>query len=136
MKQITKFFALAILMLAFAASTYAQTASAIATATIVTPIAISKTVDMNFGNIVAGVGGTVVLSPAGIRTPTGVTFLPTQPGTVTAASFNVTGEGTLTYAITLPVANYTITRISGAETMIVNTFTSTPSGAGAFRSIT
>ena len=131
-KRTSKIIALAIVMLAFTAATFAQvTASATASATIITPIAISKTVDMNFGNVAVNSSlGTVVLTPAGTRSRTGGVTLPAVGGTVTAASFTVTGAGTSTYAITIPSTNYTITRVSGSETMIVNTFASTPSGTG------
>jgi len=131
MKKITKIFALAIVLLSFAAGTFAQvTASASATATIITPIAISKTVDMNFGNVAVNASpGTVLLTPAGTRTAGGgVTFLPASPGTITAASFNVTGLGSATYSITLPSVATTIS--FGANTMTVNAFTSTPTPTG------
>jgi len=123
----TKFLTLSIVMLAFSAITFAQ---ATATATIVTPIAIAKTVDMNFGNVaVSAALGTVVLDPAGGRSQTGGVSLPANTGTVTAASFDVSGEATFTYAITLPAGATTIT--SGANTMTVDTWTSTPTvGAG------
>jgi len=132
MKNTTKFFALTIALLAITISSFAQvSATATTTATIITPIAISKTVDMNFGNIAVSptIAGTVVLTPAGTRTKTGGVTLPAVAGTVTAASFNVTGLGTSTYAITLPS---TIT-LNGTPsgTMTVNTFVSTPSGTGA-----
>ncbi|MBL4905759.1 MAG: hypothetical protein COC12_14420 [Rhodobacteraceae bacterium] len=108
------------------------TASATGTATIVTPIAITKTVDMNFGNVaVSSTLGTAVLAPAGTRTATGGVTLPATTGTVAAASFSVTGEGAYTYAITLPSTDYTITETVGLiQTMTVNTFTSTPLGTG------
>ncbi len=126
---------LAIVMVAsFSNRAMAQsTASATATATIVTPIAISKTVDMNFGNVaVTSSAGTVELTPAGVRTAAGGVTLPNVTGTVAAASFDVTGEGTYTYAITLPTTDYTITEsVNGTATMTVNAFTSSPSGTGA-----
>lgn len=123
--------AIAALVIAFSASSFAQSsATATSTATIVTPISITKTVDMNFGNIaVNSSSGTVVLSPEGARSSTGGVTLPGTSGTVTAASFDVTGEGAYTYAITLP-SSVTITRNSGAEIMTVNAFTSTPSATG------
>lgn len=119
-------------LMGFTAGAYAQaTATATASATIVTPIAITKTADMNFGNVAVqtSTGGTVILAPAGTRTRTAGVTLPTVAGTVTAASFSVTGSGTYTYVITLPSSDVTIT--SGLNTMAVNTFTSTPSGTGA-----
>ena len=118
-------------LMAFTLSTFAQvTASASASATILTPITITKDVDMNFGNLaVSASAGTVVLTPAGIRSEGGgVTFIPASPGTVTAASFTVTGLAGLTYSISLPTGNLTIT--DGTNNMIVNTFTSTPTPTG------
>ena len=122
-----------VLLLTVSALSFAQpnvSATATATGTIISPIAIAKNVDMNFGNIVAGAAiGTVVLTPAGVRSKTGGAFLPSiLPGTVTAASFTVTGATGYTYAITLPGAATTVT--SGANTMTVDTWTSTPTGTG------
>lgn len=126
--------ALAASVVILGAATTAQgqvTASATASATIVTPISIAKTVDMNFGNVAVSPtnAGTVVLAPAGTRTLTGGVTLPVVPGTVTAATFKVDGQGNYTYAITLPSSALTIT--SGSNTMTVTTFTSNPSGTGA-----
>lgn len=142
MKQITKYFALAIGMIAISVSTFAQgvSATATATATIITPISITKTTDMNFGNIaVNATAGTVVLTPAGLRSVTGGCTLPTVAGTVAAAAFTVSGLATSTYAITLPAAATTIT--SGAFNMTVDTWTSTPAptgtlGAGGTQTLT
>jgi hypothetical protein len=72
----------------------------------------------------------VILAAAGTRTATGGITLPAITGTVAAASFDVTGSDGYTYTITLPSTDYTITRASGTETMIINTFTSDPSGTG------
>ena len=123
---------LATLVLAFAANSFAQvTATASTTATIITPIAITKDVDMSFGNIAVSptLGGTVVLPTAGARTLTGGVTLPVVTGTVSAASFTVTGEGNSTYSITLPSSAITLTAPSG--TMTVENFLSTPSNTGA-----
>ncbi|WP_111707879.1 DUF4402 domain-containing protein [Lutibacter citreus] len=113
----------------FSNSVMAQaTATATATATIVAPISILKTADMNFGNVaVAGTLGTVVLTPAGARSVTGGTTLPTTTGPVGAATFEVDGQGTYTYAITLPSSAHTIS--NGANNMTVDNFTCN-TGAG------
>ena len=135
MKNMKKVLVLAIVVLGFAASSFAQvTATASTTANIITPIAITKTVDMNFGNIAGSptLGGTVVLPTAGARTLTGGVTLPVVTGTVTAASFTVTGEGSSTYSITLPSSAITLTGPSG--TMTVQNFVSTPSSTGALTS--
>lgn len=116
-----------IVMGAFTFSTFAQSATATATAVIVTPISITQVpgANMNFGNIIADAdGGTVLLVPAGTRTLTGLTS-PSIAGTVTAASFTVTGLSGATYAITLP-ASHTIS--NGAVNMTVDSFTHNATG--------
>ena len=135
MRKIILVFLAIVMVVSFSNKVMAQdaigvTATATATATIITPIAITKTVDMNFGNVaVTTVAGTVILAPAGTRTTTGGVTLPVTAGTVTAASFNVTGLGAYTYVITLPTADHTIS--NGANNMTVNAFTSAPSGTGS-----
>jgi hypothetical protein len=131
MKNITKLFAIATIVLGFATTSFAQaTATASSSATIVAPITLTKTVDMNFGNVAVIGAGTVTLSPGGLRALSGGVTLPVAAGTVTAATFTVGGEGNSTYSITLPTSDLTITRASGTETMIVNAFTSNPGGTG------
>lgn len=133
MKNINKLIASAIVMVAFSTSANAQaTEQATATATVVTPISIARTSHMSFGNIAvqSGTGGTVVLAPAGTRTRTSGVTLPAATGTVTAAAFTVSGNGSYTYAITLPSSAVTLTRASGSETMDATDFTSTPSATG------
>lgn len=123
-------------VLAITSAANAQaTATATATATVITPISIAKNADMSFGNLAvqAGTGGTVVLAPAGTRTSTSGVTLPAAAGTVSAASFTITGSGSSTYAITLP-SSVTLTRASGSETMAAASFTSNPSGTGTLSS--
>jgi hypothetical protein len=131
MKKTIKFFALAIVGLAFTVSTFAQataTATASSTATIVTPIAITKDVDMNFGNIAvsASVAGTVTLVPDGTnsRNLTGGITLPAVIGAVATAQFTVTGEAAYAYGITLP-ASALLKKVSAPD-MVVDGFTCTP----------
>jgi len=123
-----------VMIVGFSANAMADgtvTASATATATIVTPLAITNAGDMNFGNIaVNATAGTVVLIPAGTTTATGgVTLPPTNPGTITNASFTVTGQTGYTYVITLEADGYEIND-GGTNTMTIDDFTSTPSGTG------
>lgn len=121
----------AVVLLLFSATTFAQvSATADASATILTPIEITNASDMNFGNMaVNATPGTVVLTPAGTRTPSGgVTFLAANPGTVTAASFTVTGLANATYSITLPSGSTTIS--NGTDDMTVDTWTSDPTPTG------
>ena len=129
MKNLIAVFAAIVLVAGLTATANAQvTGTATGSATVITPIAIANAGNMNFGNIaVSASAGTVVLSPASVRSITGGVTLPAVTGTVTAAAFTVTGLGSSTYSIQLP-ASYTIT--SGGNSMTVNAFTSTPSGTG------
>jgi hypothetical protein len=134
MKQVLKIFMLAIVLVAFSASAFAQvTAQATASATIITPISITKTADMNFGNIAVNASpGTVILPAAAapVRTTTGGCSLPAAAGTVAAATFTVAGESGYTYSITLP-ADGTVSLTGPGAPMGANTFVSTPTvGAG------
>ena len=129
MKNLITLIAAVVLVAGLTATANAQvTGTATGSANIITPIAITKTVDMNFGNIAVGASlGTVVLATDNTRSKTGGVTLPAVGGTVTAAQFTVTGLGTSTFSITLPTT-YSIA--SGANTMNIDTFTSTPSGIG------
>jgi hypothetical protein len=128
-RKMKKILAFSVVLLAFTAGAFAQSsATATATAVIVSPITITQTANMSFGNIIADTdGGTVVLVPAGTRTLNGLTS-PSIAGTVTAAAFTVTGFDGATYSVSLP-ANHTIDDGSG-HNMVVDTFTSNPSGTG------
>jgi hypothetical protein len=130
MKTQIRSFALFLLLIGLSASLIAQvSATSSASATIVTPITLAKTADLNFGNVaVSSTAGTVVLTAAGTRSSTGGVTLPATTGTVTSASFTVTGAPNYTFAITLPSTATTIT--SGANSMTVNSFTSNPSPTG------
>jgi len=81
---------------------------------------------MKFGNIaVSGTAGTVVLSPLSGRTLTGGVTLPTVTGTVSAASFDVSGLADSGYSITIPTSPINAT--SGAfPAMAVGSWTSFP----------
>lgn len=110
------------------------TATAGINATVLTPIAITKTADLNFGSFAADANeaGTVVIAAAGTRTFTGgASAVSTGTGTVAAASFNVTGEGAATFSITLPSSAVTLTHTDTITTMSAGTFVSNPSGTGA-----
>ena len=118
-------------VLALASTVQAQqntsSTTANATARIITPISITKSTDLNFGDVVpTASSGTVVVTPAGARSATGGATLGSS-SSVSAASFTVAGQANAAYTVTLP-SSATIT--SGANSMTVNTFTSTPSGTG------
>ena len=130
MKTLKRFSVVAVIILAFSASAFAQaSATSNASATIVAPISIANNTEMNFGNVAVGAtAGTVILATDGSRTTGGGVTLPTTTGTVTAAQFTVTGQANFTYSITLPAAATTIS--SGANNMTVDTWTSNPNSTG------
>jgi len=101
-------------------------ASASAFAKVITPIAITKTADLNFGTIISGPAGTVTVSPSGVETASGATVLNPNPN-VSAALFSVTGEPSTAYSITLPSS---ISITNGAQSMTVSSFTSNPTPGG------
>lgn len=104
-----------------------NTATANASASIVTPISISSSGDLKFGQIVASATqGTVVLTPAGSATSTGGVTVGNASGR-SAAIFTVSGNPNSTYAVTLPQSPVTITSATDA-TMTVDTFTSSGTG--------
>ncbi len=100
-----------------------------ATATIIAPITITPVLDLAFGKLSANTGGTVVISTAGARSVgSGTVALVNTGSTQNQATFDITGDGVSTYAITLPGAAATIT--SGGDTMSVDTFVSDPAATG------
>jgi hypothetical protein len=130
MKQISKFLALAVVMIAFAATTFGQVSgTATATATILTPLTITNAGDMNFGTMASVAGGTVVLTPGSTTSATGVTLM---GGTIAAAHFTVGGEGTSVITIAIPTTTTTVAAPTG-QLMTIDTWTSNPAtvaGAG------
>ena len=108
------------------ATVLAATANFDATAEILEAITITANQNLAFANILpsATTADTVVISTAGART-CGAAL--TCTGTVSAASFDVTGTDGATYAITLPgAANIS----SGGNDMQVNGFTSSVGATG------
>jgi hypothetical protein len=122
-------FKLAVMALAlFGAGSAMAATSATATSTgvVVTPISVTKSVDMSFGDIAGGgTAGTVTLTPGGTRTVSGGAVA--AGGTPTAAKFDVTGSGTLTYAIDYTGTATQLT--SGSDTMAFAAISDTSASA-------
>lgn len=119
MKNITKLFAIAIVILGFSATSFAQSsATATATATLITPISITKTTDMNFGTIAASAtAGTVALGYNDVATPSGGTTLVAGGDARKAAEFQVTGQNSSSFSISCPTS---LILTSGGNTLTVN----------------
>ncbi len=126
MKTMTKAIAAVCMIAGFATTSYGQaTATASSTATLVAPIGITKVVDLNFGVVAAsGTAGTLELGTSDDRNATGGVTLPAGGATnVKSAEFEVTGEGTSGFSISIPSAPITLTgSVSG--TMTVSDFVS------------
>lgn len=91
-------------------------------------IAIENTQALSFGSFVAGNGGSVTVSTSGKRSAGGgVMLIPSSQGA--AAQFTVSGDPNATYTIQLPGNDFVKLTGPGAD-MLINDFTSTPSGAG------
>lgn len=128
MKKIVK---IALLLLFFGnAAVYAQTSASAgftASVTIVEPIGISTAANMNFANVDARDGGSIVLSPDNTRSKQGDVGL--EDGSqVSAAAFEITGEEDFAFSISLPEEEYVLT--NGTEDMIIRDFTSNMAAQG------
>lgn len=130
MKNFTKIIAVIIIALVYNTNVNAQnTATASATAIILTPIKIVNAGNMSFGTIIpTAAAGSVVLAPGGGTTLSNVTLH--SSSSALAASFNVTGSPNLTYTVGIAPASVNITN-GGGTTMSVGSFVSNPAvGAG------
>ncbi|MEO7496637.1 MAG: DUF4402 domain-containing protein [Massilia sp.] len=91
-------------------------------------VTLATTRNLDFGRFAAVGGGAITVSPAGARSKSGAVVLLNSPA-VNSASFNVgkstNGNSKLAIVITLP-ANNTVRLVSGANSMAVNNFTSSP----------
>ncbi len=95
-------------------------------ATIIDPIQIDKTVDLDFGNIITAYNpGSVILSPDGSRVAYGVQISNTIPGNVTPAEAVVT-HGNNNYAITLPESFLLYNQENPNQVLRIDQFTVTP----------
>ena len=132
MKNTFRLFAIAFVVLGFAAGAGAQvTDGAYAEAHIITPLTITKAVDMDFGNVaVINAPGTVVLSTASLRSSTGdATPVANPTGIVSAAEFTITGMVNAQVFVTLPADAPTpirVTHTNGTDYMEVTDFNCTP----------
>ena len=96
--------------------------TAVASGTVIQPIAVAKSTDLVFGKFAAGAGGTITVSTNGSRTTSGV-ITSSSGAAPSAARFNVTGETGATYTITHSgTTTLTNTTGSGGETMVLTKF--------------
>lgn len=104
------------------------TATANITARVLTPIAITKLTDLNFGSLIPGTSaGQVIVDPSGARSAVGVTLVNSAYG---AATFAVTGEPLTPYTIILPTGAQINHTTAASQNMQVSFFNSNPSATG------
>jgi len=130
MKRLALLFSL--IVLSFSTDGLAQaTATFTASVTIIQPIGITNTANMNFANLDAKSGGTVILNPDNTRISQGGVEL-ADGNTISAASFEVTGQAGYTYSISLPNSDYVLT--NGTDNIVIRDFTSSLKNEGALAS--
>lgn len=99
-----------------------------ASVTIVEPIGITTTSNLNFAKLEAGNGGTVILGADDSRTAVGgVKLADGEPGT--AATFEVVGQEGYAFDVSLPEGHYVLS--NGADQIIIRDFKSN-SRTGSF----
>ncbi len=121
--------AILLLFLLFSLQGFSQ-ASATSTVTarvrVVEPIKITKSVDLDFGNVIGSFStGTLTLDPDGIRTANGVQISNAVPGDVTAAEAIVTHNNN-NYSISLPESFTLYNSENPDQFLLINRFTVQP----------
>jgi len=112
-----------------------NTVRASISATITRPIGITKTNDLNIRSSTLDTSSDYeTIKPDKSRKIRNGRILNISKGIANPASFNVTGEGTNTYSITLPSSVYVNSNIQGAKNVLVNNFTSQPTKSGILSS--
>ncbi len=115
----------------YSASLTAATVSGNASANVLTPLAIANGANaMSFGDVAgdAIAATTVVLTTAGATSSADGA---STAGTPTAGDFDVTGEGTLAYTITLPANGVVVLTNAAGPDMSVDGFADSLGGTGA-----
>lgn len=110
----------------YSASLSAATASSNARATVIVPMTLTNTAELNFGDVTYSAGGgagTVTIAPGGGVT----TALNAQSlgGATSASTFTITGDNLRIYDVTLPAST---TIGNGTDTITVDGFTSSLAG--------
>jgi hypothetical protein len=123
MKKLIILFSAIVLMAGVTTTSMAQvTENTAAGAKILTALSIVENIPMHFGTmgVLAGTGGTCVVTTGGVRSATSGVTLSLLAPLFTVATYTVTGEPLYTYAITLP-ATITVTHTNTVNTMTVGT---------------
>jgi len=102
------------------------TSSITARVRVVEPIKITKSVDLDFGNVIGSFStGTLTLDPDGVRTVNGVQISNAVPGDVTAAEAIVTHNNN-NYSISLPESFTLYNSANPDQFLLIDRFTVQP----------
>ena len=112
----------AITSVGISTSVVAAQATGSATANVIAPIGITNTSALQFGEIIGGTAGTVVVTPLGAAVGGS---LPSA-GTPSAGTFDITGEGNRTFSIAIAKVSELV---NGTDNLVIGTFTNTADGA-------
>ncbi|MDT0676953.1 DUF4402 domain-containing protein [Autumnicola musiva] len=103
-----------------------SSASITSRATVIEPIRIDKSVDLDFGNVISAYNpGSVVLSPDGSRIAYGVQISNSFPGNVSPAEAVVT-HGSNNYSITMPESFTLYNQENPGQSLTIDEFTVAP----------
>ncbi len=109
-----------------AKSQTSASASVNSNATVIDPIKITKSVDLDFGNVISAYNpGIVILSPDGSRVAYGVQISNTFPGKVTPAEA-IVNHGNNNYSITLPESFTLYSQDNHNQVLTIDEFTVSP----------
>lgn len=123
MKTALSFFIFFMTAYGYSFQSYAQTmTSASVFATIVNPITIERTDDLNLNSAPGKSGGIVFLSQKDIYIKRDIT--PYKSGNIELVELMIKGEDLSSFSISLPVFPLSLKNISNNETIVVNRFIS------------
>lgn len=104
----------------------ATTVTATVTAEVLNSLTLTASGNLEFGQIAANTGGTVIVNSNATVSQTGGLV---STGTRSPASFSVTGSPNAMVLVTVPSGAATLTRANGTETMTLDGFNTNPNGA-------
>lgn len=114
-------FGFSLFWIGFNSASAQSTANFTASVTIVQPINIATTSNLNFASLEARTGGAVILTPEDVRTSSGGVELK-EEANLSAATFEITGQQDFAFSINLPDGEFELT--NGSHKMIIRDFTS------------